>query len=211
VQRGYLRLGASSTPGLYLVPDLLARFRREYPGVETTLVISNSADVARRVGIGEIDIGFVGAVPQLPGLFVRNFAEDEIVLIVPAGHALSRRRKLAPEMLGSEVLIVREAGSATRQIAEANLARLGVSPRQIMEMSGSEAVKRAVAAGLGMAFVSQHSIALEVAQKMVAVPAIPELRFPRPLFRITRKDARPSAASLAFLELIERQDGLTSR
>ncbi len=211
VQRGYLRLGASSTPGLYLVPDLLARFRREFPGVETTLVISNSADVARRVGMGEIDIGFVGAVPQLPGLLVRNFADDEIVLIVPAGHALTRRRKFAPEFLTPEVLIVREPGSATRQIAEANLARLGVSPRQVMEMSGSEAVKRVVAAGLGIAFISRHAIALEVAQKLVEVPDFPQLRFSRPLLLITRKDARPSAAAAAFLELIDRWNGMAAR
>jgi DNA-binding transcriptional LysR family regulator len=211
VQRGYLRLGASSTPGLYLLPQLLAGFRREYPGVETTLVISNSADVARRVGLGEIDLGFVGAVPQIAGLLVRNFADDEIVLIVPAGHALTRRRKFVPASaawLAPEVLIVREPGSATRQIAEANLARLGVSPRQVMEMSGPEGVKRAVAAGLGIAFISRHAITLEVAQKLVDVPDFPQLRFSRPLFLITRKDARPSAASLAFLELVERQDGL---
>jgi len=211
VERGYLRLGASSTPGLYLVPDLLARFRREYPGVETTLIITNSVDVARRVSAGEMDLGFVGAAPEIPGLLFHDFAEDEIVLIVPARHALSRRRKFAPDLLGSEVLIVRELGSATREIAEANLARLGITLRRTMEMSGSEAVKRAVAAGLGIAFISYHAIALEVAQKLVAVPAIPELRFRRPLFRITRKDARPSAASLAFLELFERQDGLAPR
>jgi len=208
VQRGYLRLGASSTPGLYLVPDLLARFRRKFPGVETTLVVTNSVDVARRVSAGEIDLGFVGAAPEIPGLWVRNFAEDEIVLIVPLGHALSSRRKFAPELLVPELLIVRELGSATRQIAEANLARLGVSPRQVMEMSGSEAVKRAVAAGLGIAFISRYAIALEVAQKLVYAPAIPQLRFPRPLFLITRKDARPSAAAQAFLELLKQQDGM---
>ena len=80
-----------------------------------------------------------------------------------------------------------------------------------MDMSGSEAVKRAVAAGLGIAFISSHAIAPEVGHKLVAVPAIPELRFPRPFFRITRKDARPSAASLAFLELFERQEGMPAR
>jgi DNA-binding transcriptional LysR family regulator len=211
VQRGYLRLGASSTPGLYLLPDLLARFRREYPGVETTLAITNSADVARRVSAGEIDLGFVGAAPEIPGLLVRNFAEDEIVLIVPAGHALTRRRKFLPEWLAPEVMIIRESGSATRQIVEANLARLGVSPRQVMEISGSEGVKRAVAAGLGVAFISRHAIALEVAQKLLYTPAIAELRFPRTLFLITRKDARPSAAAQAFLELINRRDGMAPR
>ncbi len=60
LQRGYLRLGASSTPGLYLIPEVLARFRKRYPAVQTTLAISNSADIARRVLAGEFDLGFVG-------------------------------------------------------------------------------------------------------------------------------------------------------
>jgi len=70
-----------------------------------------------------------------------------------------------------------------------------------MELSGCDVVKRAVAAGLGVAFVSRHAIALEMVQQLVSVPNIPELRFRRPLFILTRKDARPSAAALAFLAL----------
>jgi DNA-binding transcriptional LysR family regulator len=80
-----------------------------------------------------------------------------------------------------------------------------------MEMSGSEAVKRVVAAGLGIAFISRHAIALEVAQKLFDVPDVPQLRFSRPLLLITRKDARPSAAAAAFLELNGRRDGTTAR
>jgi DNA-binding transcriptional LysR family regulator len=80
--------------------------------------------------------------------------DDEIVLIVPAGHELAQQRALTPARLAHETLIVREPGSATRNIAEANLARLGIAPRQVLELSGCEAVKRAVSAGLGVAFVS---------------------------------------------------------
>lgn len=206
VQRGYLRLGASTTPGLYLLPQLLARFRRQFPGVETTLTITNSADVARRVLAGEFDLGFVGAPIETPGMQVRPFADDEIVLIVPPEHPLTRRRVLVPELLSQETFVVREPGSATRQIAEARLARLNVSPKRKLEMTGCEAVKRAVAAGLGVAFVSRHAIALEVAQKAVSVPEISELRFARQLSLIARKDARPSAASLAFLALVRKQE-----
>jgi DNA-binding transcriptional LysR family regulator len=202
VQRGYLRLGASTTPGLYLLPELLARFRRHYPQVETSLVITNSADISRRVVAGEFDLGFVGTPTWTPGLQVRPLVEDEIRLIVPRGHALAQRRAFAPDLLARETLIVREPGSATRQIAEANLTQLGVAPKTVLELTGCEGVKRAVAAGLGVAFVSQHAITLEVAQKVVSVPEIPELRFTRQLSLITRKDARPSAALLAFLALM---------
>ncbi|HEY4579708.1 MAG TPA: selenium metabolism-associated LysR family transcriptional regulator [Candidatus Acidoferrales bacterium] len=204
LQRGYLRLGASTTPGLYLLPETLARFRMRYPGVETTLAITNSADVTRRVRAGELDLGFVGAPAEAPGLQVRAFEGDEIVLIVPAGHTLARQRAFTSDLLARETLIVREAGSATRQIAEANLVRLGLSPRRVLEMSGCEAVKRVVSAGLGVAFVSRYAIVLELAQKLVSAPEIPELHFSRQLFLIARKDARPSAASLAFLALMQK-------
>jgi len=175
-----------------------------YPGVETTLAITNSADVTRRVRAGELDLGFVGAPAEAPGLQVRAFEGDEIVLIVPAGHTLARQRAFTSDLLARETLIVREAGSATRQIAEANLVRLGLSPRRVLEMSGCEAVKRVVSAGLGVAFVSRYAIVLELAQKLVSAPEIPELHFSRQLFLIARKDARPSAASLAFLALMQK-------
>lgn len=208
LRRGYLRLGASATPGLYLLPEMLARFRKKYPQVETTLVITNSADVTRRVSAGEFDMGFVGAPTETPGLQVRPFVGDEIVLIVPPGHPLARQRAFAPDLLAPETLIVREPGSATRQIAEAHLTRLGVAPRAVLEMTGCEGVKRAVSAGLGVAFVSRYAITLEVAQKVVGVPEIPELRFARQLSLITRKDARPSAAILAFLALMGKGTGV---
>jgi len=207
LQRGFLRLGASTTPGLYLLPEILARFRKQYPRVETTLTITNSADVTRRVLAGEFDLGFVGVPVNTPGLQVRPFADDEIVLIVPAGHSLTRQRLFASDLLGTDTLIVREAGSATRQVAEAHLTQLGVVPGRVMELSGCEAVKRAVGAGLGVAFVSRYAITLEVAHRLVSVPPISEVRFARQLFLIARKDARPSAALLAFLALMGKGEG----
>src|SRR5574341_536881 len=187
LQRGYLRLGASTTPGLYLLPTVLARFRKQYPKVEITLTITNSADVTRRVLAGEVDLGFVGMPTQAPGLQVRPFADDEIVLIVPPGHPLTRQRLLAPDLLKTETLIMREAGSGTRQVTEAHLAQLGMAPGQVLELSGCEAVKRAVGAGLGVAFTSYSAIALEAAHKLVEVASIPELRLKRALVIVARK------------------------
>jgi DNA-binding transcriptional LysR family regulator len=202
LQRGYLRLGASTTPGLYLLPEVLARFQARYPGVEVTLTISNSADVARRVLNAESDLGFIGAPTEAAGLQVRPFAEDEIILIVPPGHALTQAASLAPEVFAGATLILREAGSGTRQLVEAHLAQWGLQPKRVLELPGCEAVKRAVAAGLGIAWISRHAITLEVAHKLVCVPEIPALHISRHLYALTRKDARPTAASLAFLALV---------
>lgn len=202
LQRGVLQIGASSTPGLYLLPERLARFRQDHPGVETQLVIGNSADVSRRVASGELDLGFVGALPDATGLQVRPFAEDEIVLIAPPRHPLARRAArsgAALTALAQETWIMREAGSGTREVALAGLAERGVTPARTMELSGCEAVKRAVAAGLGLGFVSRHAIALEVAYGLLTIVDEPGLRFRRPLYLVTRKDARPSPAVLAFM------------
>jgi DNA-binding transcriptional LysR family regulator len=202
LQRGYLRIGASTTPGLYLLPEVVARFQTRHPGVEVTLTISNSADIARRVLSAECDLGFVGAPVEAAGLQVRPFAEDEVILIVPPGHTLAQATGIAAEAFAQATLIVREAGSGTRQLAEARLAQVGVRPRRVMELAGCEAVKRGVAAGLGVALVSRRTVTLELANNLVCAPAIPGLRIVRHLYALSRKDARPTAASLAFLALV---------
>ena len=209
LQRGYLRLGASTTPGLYLLPEVAARFQARYPGVEITLAISHSADVARRVLNAEFDLGFVGAPAEAAGLQVRPFAEDEIILIAPPGHVLARSAGRALELFAGATLILREAGSGTRELAEAHLMQLGVRPKRTMELPGCEAVKRGVAAGLGVAFISWRSVTLEVAHNLICAPEIPALRFSRHLYALTRKDARPTAASLAFLALVLQDTATT--
>jgi DNA-binding transcriptional LysR family regulator len=204
LQRGHLRVGASTTAGLYLLPEVLARFQKKYPGMEATLTIANSADIMRRVLGGEVELGFVGAPAEAPGLQARPFTEDQIVLIVPAGHRLLQHRTFSKEIFAEETLIMREAGSSTRQIVETHLAQLGAKPGRVMEMSGCEAAKRAVAAGLGVAFISRRAVGLELAQQIVDVPEIPELLIARHLYVLARKGARSSAAALAFLALVTK-------
>lgn len=205
LDRGHLRLAASSTPGLYVLPALLARFAGKHPGIEVSLNITNSADVARRISAGEVDLGFVGAPGSaMPGLQVRPWVDDQIILIVPPRHALLRRQAFSTDLLARETLIVREAGSATREIIEAHLSRLGVSPRRRLEITGPEAVKRAVAAGLGVGFISRKAVALEIASKVVLQPDFKELNIARPLSILSRKDMRHSPATLAFLALAQK-------
>jgi DNA-binding transcriptional LysR family regulator len=201
LQRGALRVGASSTPGLYILPERLARFRREQPGVEIQFIISNSADVARRVAGGELDLGFVGALSDVRGLQARPFAEDEVVLIAAPRHPLVRRPGDAAAVLAElarETWIMREPGSGTRDVVMANLPDRGLSPARTMELASCEAVKRAVAAGLGVGYASSHAIALEHKHGLLGAIAHPDFRFRRPLYLVTRKYARPSPAGLTF-------------
>ena len=205
LERGYLRLGASSTPGLYLLPEVIAGFGRRYPGLEVSLSISNSSQVVDQILAGKLDLGFVGGFVEVAGLQVQPFVHDELVLIAPAEHRLARQTGISAEELVAETFIVREAGSGTCQTMEVALETLGIKPQRALEMNGCEAVKRAVAAGLGLSFVSRYAIDLELGQGMLIVLHGPGLNLSRQLHIISRKDIRLSPAALAFLALARKR------
>ena len=127
MQAGSLVVGASSTPGTYVLPGLLGRFRARHPGVTLTLRIDNSRTIERWVADGEVDLGVIGEFPLLKGLRATPWIEDRLVLIVPRGHRLTSRRTVRPAQLAGEALIVREEGSSTQRVAERYLAKGGAS------------------------------------------------------------------------------------
>jgi DNA-binding transcriptional LysR family regulator len=205
LERGFLRLGASSTPGLYLLPEMMSVFSRHYPGLEVSLAIGNSSQVVEEALAGKLDLGFVGGFSEGVGLQVQPFVADEVVLIAPSGHRLAGRADVSPGELAGETFVVREAGSSTRQTMEAVLNALHISPQRTLEMRGCEAVKRAVAAGLGLSFVSSYAIDLELGQRVLSVLRGPGLDLLRQLYMISRKDTRLSRPALAFLAFAHKR------
>ncbi|MHB1131098.1 MAG: LysR substrate-binding domain-containing protein [Chloroflexota bacterium] len=204
VERGFLRLGASSTPGAYLLPPVLAAFREAHPGVELTLRVANSQVVEEEVLAGRLDLGFVGA-RFLPGLQVRPYAQDELALVVAPGHPFAALSQVEPEQFTAADQIVREEGSGTRRVVETGLARLGLPVGRRLELNGCEAVKRAAMAGLGAAVVSGHSVALEVRCGELRRVPLTGIDLVRNLYVVNRKDERPAAAALAFLALARKR------
>ena len=163
LKRGSLLIGASTTPGIYVLPHLAARFQRQYPGITLRVRIANSADIEAQIRANELDLGVVGGHGFPPGEeCLAKGMRDELVLIVPPGHRWSRRREIAPNLLGAERLLIREEGSASRQVTERALQHVGARIGPTMELGHTEAIKQAVMAGLGVAFVSSHSIVGEV-------------------------------------------------
>jgi len=120
-------------------------------------------------------------------------------------HQLAEQTNVSAEDLASEIFIAREAGSGTCQVMNNTLETLGIKPQRTLEMNGCEAVKRAVAAGLGLSFVSRYAIDLELAQGMLAVLRTARLTLPRQLYVVSRKDTRLSTAALAFLALVRKR------
>lgn len=209
LERGSLRLGASSTPGLYLLPEMMAAFNHRYPNLQVSLSISNSSQIVEEILSRTLDLGFVGGFVETRGLQVQPFVSDEIVLIAAKEHRLVAQTDVSAEELASEIFIVREAGSGTCRVMDDALEFLGIKPQRTLEMNGCEAVKRAVAAGLGLSFVSRYAIDLELAQGVLTVLRASGLTLSRQLHVVSRKDTRLSPAALAFLALLRKQPPLS--
>ena len=201
---GSLLIGASTTPGLYVMPAIVAAFRARYPGVELKLQIANSQVIEGRVKERELDLGIVGGHAVGPGEECLSAGMvDELVLIVPPRHAWAKRRDIVPESLVDQPLLVREDGSATRSVTERALQRAGVRFRVAMELDHTEAIKQGVMAGLGVAFVSIYAVRGEVATGRLRALRLRGIRIPRHFHVIHHEARRVTASARAFMELLE--------
>jgi len=162
VTRGNLALAASTIPGEYLLPGLLAAFREKYPQTQVEVIIADTAEVAGRLLADEADVGFIGAVVDRPGLRLERLVADEVVLVVPPRHPFAGRGRVAAEELSGQPLVMREEGSGTRRSVERALATAGrtLAEKNVVLILGStQAVLRAVEQGLGLGFVSARAAA----------------------------------------------------
>ena len=202
---GELSLAASSVPGEHLLPDLLSRFRRRHPHVQVRATVADSDAVLRRVEQGLSHLGLVGKRGEAPPLEYRRFAADTLLLVVPPGHAWGRRERVSAEEFCREPLILREAGSGSRWCLEQALARRGRSPadlRVALELGSNEAIKEAVARGLGVAVLSRHAVRREVRSGALHALRVAGLPLTRDLF-VTwdRRRVLPIPARL-FLDML---------
>jgi DNA-binding transcriptional LysR family regulator len=201
---GSLLIGASTTPGLYVLPRIVAAFRTKYPGVEVKLQIANSQTIEGRVRARELDLGIVGGHALRPGEeCLAAGMRDELVLIVSPEHAWARRRDVAPASLTNAPLLVREEGSATRSVTDRALQQARVPFRVSMELDHTEAIKQGVMAGLGVAFVSRYAVRGEIASGRLRALRLRGVRIQRH-FHVIHHDARSvSASARAFMALLE--------
>ena len=208
LKTGHLVLGASTTPGEYVLPQAVGQFRRLYPGIQLELIIANTRSIVQRILSGEIDMGMVGERPQQHSgeLEIIDYMEDEIVLVAAPNHPMAQLSSLSAQQVVDEGLIVREVGSATRQTAERHLESLGAFPRVALELGSNEAVKQAAAAGGGIGVVSRLGVTAEVKAGMLTVLKVEVWNCRRPLTLVYSKDRYLSPAQRAFRSfLIDRK------
>lgn len=182
----------------HFVPRLLARFSKEHPGVEIRLQAGNREQLVRALQGNEVDLAVMGRAPQELAARSEPFAAHPLAIVAAPTHPLARKRRLPPAAVAQEPFIVREAGSGTRAAMEQFFAEHRLAPPVIMEMSGNETIKQAVLAGMGLAFLSLHTVARELARKELRVLDIEGLPLVRRWHIVSQQARTLSPAAEAF-------------
>ena len=165
---GTLTIGMVST-AKYFLPHLLAQFRREHEGIEIRLAVGNREQLVRMLHANEVDIAIMGRPPKELATRAEPFAAHPHVFVAPVGHPLTQAGPLTPEALRGQGFILREEGSGTRAALEKFLLQARVEPRVTMEMASNETIKQAVIAGMGLSFLSLHTLGLELDNQLIAL------------------------------------------
>ena len=161
IQRGSLRVGASTTVGIYLLPAALGAFKKLHPGLVIALEIGSRARVQEQVLNNQLDLAVVGPASKDPELAIIPFLSDELVVVAPAGHPLAGKRRLTLKDLADQPFIMREATSGSRWSLEKEARKAGAKLSVAMELGSNGAIKHAVESGLGLAVISRYAAALE--------------------------------------------------
>jgi len=195
---------ASGTPGTYLLPDVIAQFGQAHPGVRLTFGLGTSAEVVKAVRSHLAEIGITGGFVAAPEIEAEPLIEDEIVIVGPPS---LKGRRLSRDELESSTWISREEGSATRVIADAALADLGIVPRRRLDLPSWESIKMIVRRGYGIAAFSRLALTEELeAGTLVVIPFVPwKVRRTFSIVRI--RDAALSPPAQQFLLMLRARWG----
>lgn len=202
VQAGQLRVGASLTIGEYVLPALLARFRAAYPQVHVQVEIANTAAIAEQVRRGCLSLGLIEGPLDDPAMVSTPFRDDHLLLVVPPAHRLAAVGVVDLPDLASEMFVTREPGSGTRDLMEQTLARAGIQPRVLLELSSGEGLTRAVEAGLGIAILSHIVVERAVADQRVVPVIIKDVVLQRTFRLIALRGRTVAPAARAFTAVV---------
>ena len=160
MKQGQLKLAVITT-AKYFVPRLLGPFCKRYPGIDISLKVTNHHQLQKSMAENEDDLYIISQTPSQPDLEVHPFLENPLIVLAPTNHPLARKKNIPIEMLNNEPFIMREEGSGTRTAVEERLAKYDVKVKVRLELGSNEAIKQAIAGGLGISILSQHTIISE--------------------------------------------------
>ncbi len=208
LEEAELRIGGSNIPGDYMVPEALPLFLARHPGVRLTLLQGDSREILDKVAREEVEIGIVGSRFDDEGISFSPLGRDEIRLIAGSTHPLAGTGAISLDALASQEFIMREPGSGTARTVAQALTSAGVAPATLTvraSLGSNEAVKHAVASGLGLSFLSEISVRKELARGDLVEIAVDGLKVSRTFYLVQRDGRELSPAACAFADLMMEQ------
>ena len=204
LKRGVLKLGAVST-AKYFAPSLLSAFAPAYPDVTIRFSVGNREEVIKLLAANEIDLVIMGRPPRELATVAAPFAKHPLVIIASPDHPLATKRRIPLKQLAGENFVIREEGSGTRAAMEHVFKAHGVAYRTSMEVSSNETIKQAVMAGMGLSFISMHTVMLELATGKLVTLNVTGLPLVRDWFVIHLRDKKLSPIAQAFRTFLLEQ------
>lgn len=208
---GHLRIACSTTSGKYLRPLLAGRFRNRYPWVKVTILSCTPEYVVPRLLEEEANLGVLSREAFEKEMESQEFFTDEIILIIPNGHAWSRRHFIEPEELLGEPLIMRELTSGTRRVLLTELGKHDIHQDDLdvfLELGNAEAIVETVAAGFGIAFVSRLAAAYALREGKVIEISIRNLELRRKVYMVRRAIESPNRAQEVFWSFVHSAENI---
>ena len=204
LKQGRLRISAVTT-AKYVVPRLLGSFCRIHPGVEVAFEIGNRSAIIERLARNEDDLTVMGMPPRGMEIVSHPFAENPLVIVAPRGHALARGRRIPLSKLAGQPFLMREQGSGTRLAADRFLRERGMRLNVKMEIGSNEAIKQAVAGGLGLSILSLHALGPDAAPRSLAVLNVEGLPIRRHWYIVHPTGKRLSVVAQAFYAYLKTE------
>jgi DNA-binding transcriptional LysR family regulator len=204
LRSGRLVLGVVST-AKYFAPRLLASFRALHAEIELRLTAHNREVIVQQLADNQIDLAIMGRPPQDIATHAEAFADHPLVIIAAPEHPLAELKRIDPERLAGEVFLIREPGSGTLSAMERFLSEHGIASVPTMEFASTETIKQAVMANMGIAFISQHTVGLEMTAGRLACLRVDGLPVMRRWYVVQLQDKRLSPVAASFREFLLAQ------
>ena len=204
LKQGRLKVAVVTT-AKYFIPRLLGPFVHQYPGIDIALDVGNRSEIVSRLSRNDDDLYIMGMPPAGMQIQRHPFVENPIVAIAPKNHPLAGKRHISLARLAEEPFLLRERGSGTRMATERFLKEHGVKLNVRMELGSNEAIKQAVAGGLGLSLLSLHALMGELTRKEVALLNVEALPIRRSWYIVHRTGKELSIVARAFFDYLEAE------
>jgi DNA-binding transcriptional LysR family regulator len=205
---GRLVIGGSTIPGGYLLPRMVGQFKKRFPGVMLSLMVADTEQIIGGVLDGALELGVVGAESKDKRIAQEILIEDQMRLIVPAGHPWNSKRKVPAALLLKEPYIARERGSGTLQSIRESLKRQGHDLEDlnvVAEMGSTEAVRQGIREGIGVSILSTLAVADELAAGRLKALSVEGLELTRRFFITRHRQRSASPLAAAFIEFLKEK------